>query len=304
MLCCAALFADAARALLSRVVHMMHEEYAAGYACRWEERVLLQRSTRPANKQHIFAQSFWCTRRLPTVKQCLRLPVPHAARCMCGCALRHPHPHPNSTYAASATCLSVCLCCLAAQGPCYGTCRVLVRVGCAQVTGRRILAGGNQQEPCGQPAKGWCVPRPGRARLIDSNTTASTRSANYAGETVLLAASAWPAQGVIILQSAGLSRVCPCRLCTVPAGTLSSDDLRTMLSDKQLRHSLLLLALQVGGVLRQLPAGVLAALFEHAQMLAAAVEVLRWQRDCEAAAQGNDAAQPGNGCCCVDACGA
>lgn len=66
-----------------------------------------------------------------------------------------------------------------------------------------------------------------------------------------------------------------------------------MLQQKQVRHGLLLVALQVGGVLQRLPPPVLATLFEHAQMLAAAAGVLEYQRACEQAAAGNDAAQQG-----------
>jgi hypothetical protein len=84
----------------------------------------------------------------------------------------------------------------------------------------------------------------------------------------------------------------PCtHLC--PAGTLGFDSLKATLAEKQVRHSLLLTALQVGGVLRQMPPSVLAALFEHAQMLQAAARVLDYQRSCESAASDRDAASQG-----------
>jgi hypothetical protein len=70
------------------------------------------------------------------------------------------------------------------------------------------------------------------------------------------------------------------------AGTLGPSDLRSMLQDKQVRHSLLLTALQEGGVLAQLPAHVTAHLLQHAQMLAAAAAVLQWQRDRQAEVSG------------------
>jgi hypothetical protein len=66
-----------------------------------------------------------------------------------------------------------------------------------------------------------------------------------------------------------------------------------MLEDKQSRHSLLLTALQVGGVLHAMPPSVLAALFEHSQMLMAAGRVLEYQRGCEGAASDRDAAAQG-----------
>lgn len=78
-----------------------------------------------------------------------------------------------------------------------------------------------------------------------------------------------------------------------PAGTLGFDSLKATLAEKQARHSLLLTALQVGGVLRQMPPSVLAALFEHAQMLQAAARVLDYQRGCESAASDRDAASQG-----------
>lgn len=81
-------------------------------------------------------------------------------------------------------------------------------------------------------------------------------------------------------------------LCTA-AGTLGFDSLKGTLAEKQARHSLLLTALQVGGVLRQMPPSVLAALFEHAQMLQAAARVLDYQRGCEGAASDRDAASQG-----------
>lgn len=78
-------------------------------------------------------------------------------------------------------------------------------------------------------------------------------------------------------------------------GTLDSNHLRSMLADKQVRHSLLLVALQEGSVLGgRLPAADVAALMQHAQMLAAAAEVLAWQRGCEAAASSSeDGSDPG-----------
>jgi len=82
-------------------------------------------------------------------------------------------------------------------------------------------------------------------------------------------------------------------MCGAHAGTLDSNSFRAMLTDKQIRHSLLLTALQVGGVLQQLPASVLATLFEHAQVLVAAAAVLQWQYASATAAKGNDAAQQG-----------
>lgn len=67
-----------------------------------------------------------------------------------------------------------------------------------------------------------------------------------------------------------------------------------MLEDKQAQHSLLLTALQVGSVLQAMPPSVLAALFEHSQMLMAAWRVLDYQRGCEGAASDRDAASQGN----------
>lgn len=72
-----------------------------------------------------------------------------------------------------------------------------------------------------------------------------------------------------------------------------------MLQEKQARHSLFIVALQVGGVLRRLPPPVLATLFEHAQMLAAAACVLDYQRDCGEAASGRDAAVQGKAVHCA-----
>jgi hypothetical protein len=66
-----------------------------------------------------------------------------------------------------------------------------------------------------------------------------------------------------------------------------------MLEDKQAQHSLLLTALQVGGVLHAMPPSVLAALLEHSQMLMAAGRVLEYQRGCEGAASDRDAASQG-----------
>lgn len=79
---------------------------------------------------------------------------------------------------------------------------------------------------------------------------------------------------------------------TLP-GTLGLASLKSMLQEKQARHSLFMVALQVGGILQRLPATVLATLFEHAQMLAAAACVLDYQRDCGEAASGRDAAVQG-----------
>jgi hypothetical protein len=89
------------------------------------------------------------------------------------------------------------------------------------------------------------------------------------------------------------------------AGTLASSHLRSQLSSKQVRHSLLLAALQEGEVLGQLPAADAAVLLQHAQMLAAAAEVLQWQRSSEAAASSSedaDAGVCGGGECCVLRC--
>lgn len=71
------------------------------------------------------------------------------------------------------------------------------------------------------------------------------------------------------------------------------DSLQAMLASKQARHSLFLTALQYGGVLQRLPSTVLATLFEHAQMLAAAARVLDYQCTPEAAAPDQDAAAQG-----------
>lgn len=65
---------------------------------------------------------------------------------------------------------------------------------------------------------------------------------------------------------------------------VSSGSLRALLSDKQVRHDLLLAALQAGGVLQQLPAQASRRVFEHAEMLAGVAAVLEWQRQQEAAA--------------------
>jgi hypothetical protein len=72
----------------------------------------------------------------------------------------------------------------------------------------------------------------------------------------------------------------------VSAGSagVSSGSLRALLSDKQVRHDLLLAAYQAGGVLQQLPAQQSRCVFEHAEMLAAVAAVLEWQRQQEAAA--------------------
>lgn len=67
-----------------------------------------------------------------------------------------------------------------------------------------------------------------------------------------------------------------------------------MLSTKQARHSLYLTALQYGGVLQLLPPNVLATLFEHAQMLAAAARVLEYHCTTEAAPPDQEGASQGD----------
>jgi hypothetical protein len=60
------------------------------------------------------------------------------------------------------------------------------------------------------------------------------------------------------------------------------------LETKQLRHDLLLAAYNIGDVLQQLQPQQCSLLFQHAEMLAAVLAVLDWQRAIEAAAAAAD----------------
>lgn len=86
-----------------------------------------------------------------------------------------------------------------------------------------------------------------------------------------------------------------------PAGTLGLQSLQRMLQAKQVHHSLLLVALQAGGVLQQLPPPVLATLFLHAQVLAGAAAVLEYQQACEQAAASGESTG-GSTCTCGAVC--
>jgi hypothetical protein len=61
--------------------------------------------------------------------------------------------------------------------------------------------------------------------------------------------------------------------------------LQDLLSKKALRHDMLLTALEAGGALARLPGAVGAALFSHAQQLAAAAAALELLPELGAAAQ-------------------
>jgi hypothetical protein len=75
-----------------------------------------------------------------------------------------------------------------------------------------------------------------------------------------------------------------CLLAYAGSAGVSSGSLRALLSDKQVRHDLLVAAFQAGGVLQQLSAQQSRRVFEHAEVLAAVAAVLEWQRQQEAAA--------------------
>lgn len=72
------------------------------------------------------------------------------------------------------------------------------------------------------------------------------------------------------------------------SGSGSSGSLRDMLQEKCVRHDILLAAYKTGGVMQQLPPRQARAVFEHAEMLAAAEAVLDWQRSSEADANAGD----------------
>lgn len=61
-----------------------------------------------------------------------------------------------------------------------------------------------------------------------------------------------------------------------------------MLQQKSIRHDILLAAYKTGGVLQQLPPQKARAVFEHAEMLAAAGAVLDWHYSSEADANAGD----------------
>eukprot|EP00879_Flechtneria_rotunda_P024732 GHRR01026238.1.p1 GENE.GHRR01026238.1~~GHRR01026238.1.p1 ORF type:complete len:904 (+),score=333.81 GHRR01026238.1:136-2847(+) len=67
-------------------------------------------------------------------------------------------------------------------------------------------------------------------------------------------------------------------------GVVSAASLRGQLQDKQIRHDLMLAAFQSGQVLQQVSPQQCRAVLEHAEMLAAVMAVLDWQRDMEVAA--------------------